>query len=89
MSPRRSLAIFLGFCAFSALWSWPLALSPASVTMGLHFDQFPAAWLVHAAPSFVPDGVSELSAWPSGEPDVSAGAACATGAAVALARCTC
>lgn len=58
----------LVFAAFSVLWSWPLALHPGSVTMGLHFDQFPAAWLVHAAPSFVPDGVSELSAWPDGEP---------------------
>ncbi len=36
--------------------------------MALHFDQLPAAWLVYAAPSFLPDGVSELSAWPVGEP---------------------
>ncbi|MFN7143232.1 MAG: hypothetical protein ACK4YP_05605 [Myxococcota bacterium] len=55
------------FLALSVLWSWPLALAPGSTTVALHFDQLPAAWLVHAAPSFV-DGVSELSMWPAGEP---------------------
>lgn len=55
------------FVLFGVAWSWPLALSPASTTLSLHFDQFPAAWLVHAAPSFL-DGVSELSAYPDGEP---------------------
>ena len=61
----RPLAFFL---AVSVLWSWPLALHPGSVTMSLHFDQLPAAWLVHAAPGFVPTGVNALSAWPGGEP---------------------
>lgn len=63
---RRWLAPVF-FLALSLAWSWPLALSPASGTVSLHFDQLPAAWLVHAAPSFM-DGTSELSMWPTGEP---------------------
>lgn len=63
--PRLAVPAF--FLAVSIVWSWPLALAPGSTTMALHFDQLPAAWLVHAAPSFV-DGTSELSAWPAGEP---------------------
>jgi hypothetical protein len=55
------------FFALSVAWTWPLVLSPASGTVALHFDQLPAAWLVHAAPTFL-DGTSELSMWPVGEP---------------------
>lgn len=65
---RPGLVALAVYLAFGLLWSWPLVLSPASSTLSLHFDQLPAAWLVHAAPTFVPDGVSELSAWPAGEP---------------------
>jgi hypothetical protein len=57
----------LFFLAVSIAWSWPLATAPGSATVALHFDQLPAAWLVHAAPTFL-DGVSELSMWPQGEP---------------------
>lgn len=53
------------FLALAIVWTWPLVLAPNSATMALHFDQLTAAWLVHAAPTFV-DGVSELSAWPEG-----------------------
>lgn len=69
-SEPRPLAAWMGVLVYVAValaWSWPLVLSPASATVSLHFDQLPAAWLVHAAPSFR-DGVSELSAWPDGEP---------------------
>ncbi len=64
---RWSLPLFL---AVAVIWSWPLALHPLETTVSLHFDQYPAAWLVHAAGSYVPDGVSEWSAWPAGEPIV-------------------
>jgi hypothetical protein len=57
----------LFFLALAVAWSWPLARAPASSTVALHFDQYPAAWLVHAAPSFL-DGVSELAMWPDGQP---------------------
>lgn len=57
----------LFFLALSVAWSWPLALAPGTSTVALHFDQYPAAWLVHAAPSFL-DGVSELAMWPDGQP---------------------
>lgn len=59
--------VFLFYLIVSVIWSWPLALSPAASTVSLHFDQFPAAWLVHAAPDYW-DGVYEGSAWPDGEP---------------------
>ncbi|MDP2309814.1 MAG: hypothetical protein Q8P18_27595 [Pseudomonadota bacterium] len=55
----------LFFGVLAIVWTWPLVLSPNSATMALHFDQLTAAWLVHAAPTFL-DGVSELSAWPEG-----------------------
>lgn len=55
----------LFFGLLVVVWTWPLVLSPNSATMALHFDQLTAAWLVHAAPTFL-DGVSELSAWPEG-----------------------
>jgi hypothetical protein len=58
-------ALFL--LVLAVAWSWPLVLSPGSSTISLHFDQFPAAWLAHAAAWYVPDGVCELSAWPAGE----------------------
>ncbi len=64
---RHSAFAPLFFLALSVLWSWPLALAPGSTTVSLHFDQLPAAWLVHAAPTFV-DGVSELAMWPDGQP---------------------
>ena len=64
---KRRLDGLLVYLAFSILWSWPLILDPFSSVVSLHFDQLPAAWLVHAAPSFR-DGISELSAWPAGEP---------------------
>lgn len=57
----------LFFLALSVAWSWPLALAPGSATVSLHFDQYPAAWLVYAAPTFL-DGVSELAMWPDGQP---------------------
>ena len=56
------------YALVSVLWSWPLALAPASSTTALHFDGFPMAWLAEAAPSFLPDGTSDWSAWPEGEP---------------------
>ena len=62
--PAFGLVFFL---ALSVVWSWPLALHPAMVTVALHFDQFPAAWLVYAAPTFT-DGLSELAMWPDGQP---------------------
>ncbi len=55
----------LFFAVLAVVWTWPLVLAPNSATLALHFDQLPAAWLVHAAPSFL-DGVSELTAWPEG-----------------------
>lgn len=63
MKSTHTLAFYL---LIGILWSWPLALHPTSITLSQHFDQLPAAWLVHAAPSFR-DGISELSAWPQGE----------------------
>lgn len=70
--PSRLVRIFASplvppffFGALAIVWTWPLVLSPNSATMALHFDQLTAAWLVHAAPTFL-DGVSELSAWPEG-----------------------
>lgn len=61
---------FLFFLAVAILWTWPLATHLGDTTLSLHFDQYPAAWLVHAAASYFPDGVSEWSAWPAGEPAV-------------------
>ncbi len=58
---------FFVFLAFSLIWSWPLALAPGSSTVSLHFDQYPASWLVFAASSFE-SGRSTLSGWPTGEP---------------------
>ncbi len=60
--------MWLGWVALSVAWSWPLAADPVASTVSLHFDAFPAAWLVDAARSFVPSGVSSWSAWPDGEP---------------------
>ena len=56
------------YALVSVLWSWPLAMAPATSTTALHFDVFPAAWLAEAAPGFLPDGTSGWSAWPEGEP---------------------
>jgi hypothetical protein len=60
--------MLLAWMALSVAWSWPLAADPVASTVSLHFDQLPAAWLVDAARSFLPSGVSSWSAWPSGEP---------------------
>ncbi len=64
----RHAGVVLFFLLFSAVWSWPLVLSPGRTTVALHFDVFPAAWLVDAAWTYLPDGVTERSAWPLGEP---------------------
>lgn len=56
------------FLLIALVWTWPLPRDPFTTTIAMHFDQFPAAWLVHAANSYVPDGVSEWSAFPAGEP---------------------
>ncbi len=58
----------LFFLGIALVWTWPLPLDPFTTTIAMHFDQYPAAWLVHAAASYVPDGVSEWSAFPTGEP---------------------
>ncbi len=70
MTERVGARSLLFFLAVAVVWSWPLVLDPLGTTVSRHFDQYPAAWLVHAAASYVPDGVSEWSAWPGGEPVV-------------------
>lgn len=61
------LAVFALYLGLSASWSWPLARLDPEVLVTRHFDAYPAAWLVRAAPGTFPSFAYPASAWPFGE----------------------
>jgi hypothetical protein len=64
---REEALVVAIFALVSVAWTWPLALDPATTTVALHFDVYPAAWLAQAAPTFVPGGSTPLTGFPEGE----------------------
>lgn len=69
-SPPRAashLLVFAAYLMLSASWSWPLARFDPSVLVTRHFDLYPTAWLVQAAPGTFPGLHHPASAWPTGE----------------------